>query len=318
LEYVDWCDMPRVSIVITSYNSGLLIGETLDSILAQSYRDFEIIVVDGGSTDDTIEVVSRYSSPVRLIAGQRLTKSAGRNVGIRAAQGEYIGFVDADDLWLPDKLQAQMDLLEEQPDLKWVYSDCYMFDGQTGANICTWSSRSRLHAGNILESLFQDYFIASPTPLVHRDVFDEVGHFDETFLRHQPEDTDMWLRVAAKFPVGLVSRPLARFRRHPSSLTMREDPKMALDGVLFVLDQAVIREPSRLGSLRGQVFAKRYVALGKGYAGMRQTSAARAMFIKAIQCDLATPAAYMFWLSTWLGGTLLHYLHRLNVAKRGY
>ena len=310
--------MPRVSVVITSYNSGLLIGETLDSILTQSYRDFEIIVVDGGSTDNTIEVVSRYPSPVRLIAGQRLTKSAGRNVGIRAAQGEYIGFVDADDLWLPDKLQAQMDVFKEQPNLKWVYSDCYMFDGQTKANICTWSSRSRLHAGAILGFLFQDYFIASPTPLVRREVFDAVGYFDETLLRHQPEDTDMWLRVAAKFPIGLVPKPLARFRRHPNSLTMREDPKMALEGVLFVLDRAVVREPARLGPLRGQVFAKHAIAFGRGYAGRGQTSAARALFMQAVHYYPVTPAAYLYWMGTWLGNTLLHYLYRLYVAKRGY
>jgi len=310
--------MPRVSVIITAYNAGALIGETLDSVLAQSYRDFEIIVVDGGSTDDTIEVVARYPSPVRLFAGQCLTKSAGRNVGIRAAQGEYIGFVDADDLWLPDKLQAQMDLFKEQPNLKWVYSDCYMFDGQTKANICTWSSRSRLYADDILKPLFEKYFMASPTPLVRREVFDEVGYFDETLLRHQPEDVDMWLRVAAKFPIGLVPKPLARWRRHSSSLTMREDPKMALEGLLFVLEQAVLREPLRLETLRGQVFAKCYVAFGKGYASMRQTSAARTMFVKAIQCYPATPVTYIFWLGTWLGGTLLHYLHRLNVARRGY
>ena len=310
--------MPKVSIVITSYNAERLIGETLDSILAQTYRDFEIVVVDGGSTDNTVEVVSCYPPPVRLIAGERLSKSAGRNVGIRAAQGEYIAFVDADDLWLPDKLQAQMDLFEEQPHLKWVYSDCYMFDGQTGANLCTWSNRSRLYAGNILELLFQNNFIASSTPVFQREVFEEVGDFDETLQRHQPEDADMWLRVAAEFPVGLIARPLARFRRHPNSLTMREDPQMALQGVISVLELAVLREPARLRPLRGQVFAKYYIALGKGYAGMGQTSAAREMLTKAMHYYPASPAAYMFWLTTWLGGKLLRRVHLLNVSRRGY
>ena len=310
--------MPRVSIVITSYNAEPFIGETLDSIMAQTYRDHEIIVVDGGSTDNTVEVVSHYPPPVRLIAGQRLNKAAGRNVGILAASGEYIAFVDADDLWLPDKLQAQINLFGEHPELNWVYSDCYMFDGQTGANICTWSSRSHLHAGDILELLFQNNFIASPTPVFRRDVFDTVGFFDDNLQRHQVEDADMWLRAAAKYPIGLVPRPLARYRRHPNSLTMREDPQMALQGIIFMLELAVKREPARLGPLRGRVFSNRCVGLGKGYAGMGETSAARSMFIEAIRYSPASPSAYILWLSTFLGGRLLHRLHLLNVARRGY
>ncbi len=310
--------MPKVSVVITAYNAELFIAETLDSVLAQTYRDYEIVVVDGGSTDNTVAVVARYPPPVRLIAGQRLSKAAGRNVGIRAAQGEYIALVDADDLWLPNKLQSQMDLFGEKPELKWVYSDCYMFDGWTGSNIGTWSKSCRLHAGNILELLFQNNFIASPTPVFQRCVFDEVGYFDETLQRHQPEDADLWLRSAAKFPIGLVFKPLARFRRHPNSLTMREDPQQALQGVISVLELAVAREPIRLGPWRGRVFAKRYVALGKGYMGMGQTRAARAMFTTAMRYYPPTPTAYVFWLSTWLGGKLLYRLHLLNVTKRGY
>ena len=309
---------PTVSVVIPTYNRAHMIGDTLNSVLAQTYRNFEIIVVDDGSTDNTPEVLTYYGSPVHYVRCENRGKSAARNTGIRVARGDYIAFLDSDDLWLPNKLQAQMDVFDEQPDLKWVYSDCYMFDGQTGADICTWSSHSRLYAGNIFELLFQNNFIASPTPVFRRQVFGEVGYFDETLQRHQPEDADMWLRTAAKFPIGLVSRPLARFRRHPNSLTMREEPQLALQGVISVLELAVAREPARLGPLRGRVFAKRYVALGKGYAGMGQASAARTMFTKALRYYPAIPSAYAFWLGTWLGGKFLYRLHLLNVAKRGY
>lgn len=310
---------PTVSVVIPTYNRAHMIGETLNSVLAQTYRSFEIIVVDDGSADNTPEVLAHYGPPVHYMRCENnIGKAAARNTGIRIARGDYIALLDSDDLWLPNKLQAQMDVFDEQPDLKWVYSDCYMFDGRTGANICTWSSHSRLYAGSIFELLFQNNFIASPTPVFWRQVFDEVGYFDETLQRHQPEDADMWLRAAAIFPIGLVSKPLARFRLHPNSLTMREDPQMALQGVISVLEHAVAREPTRLGPLRGRVIAKRYVTSGKGYAGMGRASTARAMFVQAMRYNPANPLAYLFWLSTWLGGNLLHRLHLLNVVRRGY
>jgi glycosyltransferase involved in cell wall biosynthesis len=310
--------MPRISVVITSYNAVGLIAETLRSVLDQTYRDLEIVVVDGGSTDGTIDLVSRYPPPVRLISGTRLSKSAGRNVGIRATEGEYIALVDADDLWRQDKLKRQMDVFAAQPDIGWVYSDCEMFDGQTSANLGLWSDRNRLYAGDILKPLFRNNFVASPTPVFHRSVFEKVGGFDEALARYEPEDADMWLRAAAEFPVGIVREPLARFRRHSESLTMREDPKLALEGILAVLDRAASREPERLGPLRDSVFAQWFVAAGKGHAGQGETPAARAMFARAIRCHPANVSGWLFWAATGIGGPTLHYLHRLNVGRRGY
>lgn len=309
--------MPCVSVVIIAFNAGTLIGETLDSILAQTFRDFEVIVVDNGSTDNTREVVSRYPAPVRLISGKRLTKSAGRNVGIRSARGEYIALVDADDLWLPEKLAMQIERLESLPTVRWVYSDCYTFDGRTGQTISTWSSRTRLCEGNILQPLLRDCIVASPTPVIHRTIFDEVGFFDESFLRHEPEDWDMWLRIAERYPVGLVNQPLARLRIHPGSLTAREDMWLTAEGVIAVVRRTLARNPEIPKGLQNRILADRYVSMGRGLAGAGRASEARALFSCAVKYHPWKVSAYLLWCSTWLGAAVLRRLRTINRARRG-
>lgn len=307
--------MPKISVVITAYNASKWIAATLDSVLAQDFIDFEVIVIDDGSTDNTALVVADYGERVRCIYRPNGGQPSARNVGIRAARGEYIAFVDADDLWTKEKLRLQMDLLQKTG-LAWVYCDAFAFDDQSGKRLYRFGEVVRQLTGDILESLFFNHFIPSPTPVIRKSVFEHVGYFDEDL--QFSEDWNMWLKIAAHYPIGLVSMPLAGYRVHSTSMTGKGDPQIKLQGCLTVVERAVVREPIRLGTLRGQVCAKYYVAFGKAYASMRQTSTARTMFMKAIQCYPANPSAYIFWLSTWLGGTLLHYLHRLKIARRGY
>ena len=308
--------MPRVSVVITAFNAGPLIAATLDSIVTQSYRDFEVIVVDGGSTDRTVEVVSGYPSPVRLIAGERLSKSAGRNTGIRSARGDYIAFVDADDLWLPQKLGRQVDYLKSSPSLQWVYSDCFILDeGKTNAR-STWSRRTPLQSGRILQPLLFDCIVPSPTPVIRRGVFEAVGLFDESFLRHEPEDWDMWLRVAARFPVGVIREPLAQLRVHTGSLTAQEDALLAAEGVMSVALRALDRNQDLPGRVRRQVLAKWYGRLGRGLAGRGLAPEARAFLVHAIQQNPRTLVPYLLWSSTWAGCSISRHLHKIHRALR--
>lgn len=301
-----------VSIVITSFNAGTLIGQTLESILAQTFQDIEVIVVDGGSTDNTLDIVSSYNKPVRLIAGQRLNKSAGRNVGIRSAEGQYIAFVDADDLWLPEKLMLQVNHLRRFREVLWVYSDCFVFDDQTGQNISTWSSRTRLYAGHILEPLLFDCIVPSPTPVIHRTVFNKVGLFDESLLRNECEDWDMWLRIAAAFPVGLIARPLARWRFHPESLTSREDRQVMAEGVISTIKRALARNDHLPAVLRKRVLAHCYFSMGCSLAGVGRCSEARTLFARALQQTPFKPSALLLWCSTWFGRGVLQQLRNIN------
>jgi len=296
--------MTMVSVVISAHNASPWIAETLESIFAQTFRDFELIVVDDGSTDDTRQVVARYGPSVRLITIGRSGKSTGKNTGIRAAKGDYIAFVDADDLWTPEKLELQVELLRRQPDLAWAYADGYLFDDSTGKTVGRFGQIARLHSGNILRSLLLVDFIASPTPIVRRDILERVGCFDETLLRHQPEDWDLWLRIAADYPVGLVNQPLVRYRLHAASLTAREEPRSALEGQVFVVERAVARHPECLGNLRNRAIANLYLGTGRVMARNGNTAEAREMFAWAIRLAPYDLRHYGYWLATFTGAGL--------------
>ena len=295
---------PEISVIISPYNAELWVAETLDSVLAQTFSNIEIIVVDGGSTDRTVEIVSRYGSPVRLIAEGRCTKSVGKNTGIRASQGNCVAFVDADDLWLPQKIELQLQLLRERPDLGWVYTDGYLFEDNTPNNLTTFGKLARLYAGDILPRLLLNDFIPSPTPLIRRQVLDRVGYFDETLLRHQPEDWDLWLRLAAFSPVGLVNQPLVRYRMHSESLMAREDPQLALDGKISIIERAVARDPSRLASLRARAMGHCYRQAAGTYAKKERWTEARQMYVRAIKFSPGLASAYAGWAACFLDGWL--------------
>jgi glycosyltransferase involved in cell wall biosynthesis len=310
--------MPRVSVVITALNADSFISETLDSVLAQEFVDLEVIVVDGGSTDRTIDVVSRYPAPVRLMAGQRLTKSAGRNIGIRSADGEFVAVLDADDCWLPEKLVRQLEYFENSPLCQWVYSDCFIIHDRSRRVVSRWSARNRLYSGPILEPLLFDCFVPSPTPLIRRRVFDQVGLYDESFLRHEPEDWDLWLRIAARFPVGVIHEPLAQLRVHPSSLTSREDLRLTADGALAVITRTFQRNPQLGEHLRKRVLSHWRRSFGKGLARVGRRQEAREFFSNAIETEPWNVNAYLLWMSTWLGqGAFRHLRNTSRMCVHG-
>jgi glycosyltransferase involved in cell wall biosynthesis len=251
---------PMVSVVIAAYSAARWIAETLDSVLAQTFQDFEVIVVDDGSTDETPEVVAGYGSRVRYLRQENGGQPSARNFGIRAVRGSYVAFLDADDLWLPEKLQLQMDLLSRHPNLAWVYSDAIVFDEESGQEVFRASDVTKLYAGDILRPLLLSNFIASPTPVIRRDVFDTVGYFDESPDLQFAEDWNMWLRIAAKYQVRFVERPLAKYRRHATSESATMSLQDAFQSAWTIVGNAVARDPERLSDLREQALAR--VCLG--------------------------------------------------------
>ena len=310
-----------VSVVIPAFNSAGWIAETLASILAQEYANLEIIVVDDGSADETTQVVARFER-VKLIRKANGGPGSARNMGIRAAHGEYIALVDGDDLWLPGKLRLQMDLLA-RTGLAWVYCDGFIFDGQTGQNTWTFGRVKRLYQGDILEPLLLNNFIASPTPVIRRDVFEAAGYFDEAGPVHLPADWQQWLRIAARYPIGLVRRRLVRYRVHAGSFSVREDPLDAFDRQMRVIEWAVAREPARLGPLKQRAIANLRIGIGRSLARKGDLPAARQMFAAASRLAPTNVTAYVYWLGARAGGPLLrggmsmrHWLRRLPPDTR--
>jgi glycosyltransferase involved in cell wall biosynthesis len=212
--------MPQVSVIIPTYNCARYLPEALDSVLAQTYLDFEIIVVDDGSTDNTQEVLAPYGDQIRVIRQANAGRGAARNAGILAARGEYIAFLDADDLWLPQKLEKQLALFETRPEIAWVYSDYAEF-GDSRATQTSFFDRRGLRPppeGQILLHVLADLSITwTGTVVARRTCFERVGLFDVSFPVVQ--DGDMWTRLASEFEVACADEVLALYRRHPTQVT---------------------------------------------------------------------------------------------------
>ena len=196
----------NVSVVLTCYNGSRWISEAIESVLAQTYEDFELLVVDDGSIDNCKEIVSSYlyDERVRYLYQQNRGFSAALNSGIKASSGCFIGFLGQDDIWLPNKLEFQMKYLNKHKEVALVYSNYYSIDSEDRimrairANMPTFPSKHE-----VVKRLFLNNFIGFETVLLRRECFDGVGLFDERMVAFS--DHDMWLRIAGRFDIAYCS-----------------------------------------------------------------------------------------------------------------
>jgi glycosyltransferase involved in cell wall biosynthesis len=220
---------PLVSVVIPAYNAEALLGETLNSVLAQSYTNLEIIVVDDGSTDATPQLLEKYSDRVRVLRQANAGQAAARNHGAREAHGELLAFLDHDDLWDPDKTACQVALLDRFPEALAVYCDHRAIDAQ--GNLL--SSSGALHfprsSGEMLRALLLSCCIVTPgLVLLRRHAFDVSGGFDEAPLMRGSEDYAFWLRLATRGSFIYSPDTLVSYRRHEQQATRQKHWEMHL------------------------------------------------------------------------------------------
>jgi glycosyltransferase involved in cell wall biosynthesis len=224
--------MPKVSVIVPTYNRAHFLAEAIQSVLDQTFQDFEVMVVDDGSTDNTKEVVDRFQDPrIKYIYRRNRGLSAARNTGIKASIGEYIALLDSDDIWLPQNLELNVKLLDSRPDIALVCSDLYEFNNDTGATIRRlWRNRSgrywrELQDGTrqpLTEYLSGRASLRIVTVIMRRQVFDEAGYFDEALQAF--EDFDMYVRIFQRFSsIGIINMPLVRVRKHRAHLSRDYD-----------------------------------------------------------------------------------------------
>ena len=194
---------PLVSVIIPTYNRGWMLKEAIDSVLAQDFTDFELIVVDDGSTDDTGQVLAAYDQKVIAVHQSNRGVSAARNRGIGAASGQLIAFLDSDDLWLPRKLSTQVDFFHSNPDA--VINQTEEIWIRNGVRV---NPKTRHHkfSGMIFEKSLALCLVSPSAVMMRRSLFDEVGLFDEDLPAC--EDYDLWLRLSWRYPVHLIETPL--------------------------------------------------------------------------------------------------------------
>jgi len=199
---------PRVSVVITTYNYGLFLPEAIDSVLRQTFKDFEVIVVDDGSTDNTSEVILPYlSNPcLRYIRKENGGQASAKNRGIIESKGEFIAFLDADDVWFPTKLEKQIALFADQK-VGVVYSKRVLIDPYGNERPF---GHPKLYRGPVLDQIFINNFVCFSSAIVKRQCFEEVGKFDESLP--MAIDYDLWLRIAVHYHFDYVNEPLVKYR----------------------------------------------------------------------------------------------------------
>jgi glycosyltransferase involved in cell wall biosynthesis len=194
---------PEVSVIIPTYNRGWILREAIDSVLAQDFKDFELIVVDDGSTDDTVKILDDYGQDLMRIRQTNRGVSAARNHGIAAASGHLIAFLDSDDLWLPRKLSTQVAFFDANPSA--VINQTEEIWIRNGVRV---NPKVRHHkfAGMIFERSLALCLVSPSAVMMTRSLFDEVGLFDEALPAC--EDYDLWLRISWRYPVHLIETPL--------------------------------------------------------------------------------------------------------------
>jgi glycosyltransferase involved in cell wall biosynthesis len=209
--------VPRLTAAIITHNRALYLPRAVESVLAQTYRDFEVVVVDDGSTDDTAAAVEPYLDRIRYVRREHEGKAAARNAAVELAQGDLLAFCDSDDCWYPDRIERQLPVLEQRPDAGMVHGHIALIDSDSRPlPKLTAEHRtllSRAHRGGATYAGYAaDCRCFSSTILLRRHVFDTVGLYDSEL---PIEDYDFYLRLVLDFPVAFMDdRPLAWYRVH--------------------------------------------------------------------------------------------------------
>ena len=257
------CADPVMSVVIPAYNNASTLAEAIASVRSQSRPCYEIIVVDDGSTDTTCKVADDLAgAELRLIRQHHGGPGAARNTGINAARGEWIALLDADDLWLPGKLEVQLAALRRSPEARFSFAGQVVRrpDGSERAHECPLPRKS------LFIDLLKGNRLPTSTALIRRDCFADAGLFD-TSLR-TGEDWDMWLRLAALFSGVLVSQPLEIYRASADcnkySVELLERCKNRVLERLFTDSRIAALHPE-LAGLRRRVYAWHHAVLAKSY-----------------------------------------------------
>jgi glycosyltransferase involved in cell wall biosynthesis len=210
-----------VSVVMPTYNQARFIGSAVESVLSQSRANFELIVIDNYSPDGTEAVISAFKDPrikYMKFANNGIV-AASRNYGIRMAKGEYVAFMDSDDLWLPDKLEKQAAAFLSPIAPVLVYSRFRVINGDAISDRVLPEKRWCL-GGDAFQALYLKHFIACSGVMVKKTVLDRIGGFDEKPELLTVEDMDLWLRISLDAPVCCASmEPLFLYRVHPGNLS---------------------------------------------------------------------------------------------------
>ena len=297
--------MSKVSVIIPTYNRAEFLGSAIESALKQTFTDLEIIVSDDMSTDNTRELVESFEDQrIRYILNKgEKGPSAARNTAILASKGEYIAFLDDDDEWLPDKLQKQVELLDNsRPNICGVYSNRLFIEKKTG-KIISDNPGTEILEGNLLNQLIIKSPIHTSTVVIRKSCLDEIGLFDETIS--YMEDYDLWIRLSMKWDFEYISRPLAKAYVHGIAHLSHnlEGQTKGRERILKRYKHLLQKNKRRWGEF--------YICQGAEYCQLKQMKEGRKTILKGIITYPFNKMAYFHLFSSFLGENNYQRLRKL-------
>ena len=296
--------MPRVSILLTCFNHIRFLPAAFDGIQNQTFRDFEIIAIDDGSTDGTREWLSDRKEPLtRVFNEKNLGTYASLNVALGRATGEFIAILNDDDLWSPEKLEKQVTLLDERPDVGLVHTDGSFIDGDGKQMEGTplGFEFPRFETGDVLLGLVYQNKIIASAALARRKCFDDLGGFNEQYFGSG--DWEMWFRIAEKWKIGFIDEPLTFYRVHGGNASHKleriwKDDQMLREWIAGELDKI---ENGRFddNELR-RAKAHNFACLGTVKALNGDPAGGREAYAKSIQLAPERMKSYLRYAATLL------------------
>ena len=295
----------KVSVIVPAYNSADYTVETVESILAQTYRDFELIVVDDGSTDNTREAMASFGEAITYIYKENGGACSARNLGISRSSGEFVACIDCDDLWVLDKLERSLERLEAEPELALVFTACYLIDKD---GEITGKTNYKFKLSRPYVELLHENFITAPSVVMRRACLDQVGAFDERIFI--PADWDLWLRLARSFPIAYIDAPLSKYRM-VSNYTLRH-AQQYVEETQYLLDKHFALSADLTPIERNHILSKIYVDHSTLYRENGDMRSARAKLRAAIKLNSTSWPAYGHLVLSLLGRAIWSFADRLK------
>lgn len=281
----DYLVSPKVSVIIPTYNCASMIAQCLDSVLNQTFKDFEVIVIDDGSTDDTERVIAPYKNRITYIRQVNQGAAAARNRGIKEARGDYIAFLDSDDLWFPDKLEKQILFLAQHPEYDMICGNGVFFGGgeKDGQPVITRKRVATIKKeGLTLKNIYLKGLIYPSTMLVKKSVLDDIGGFDSNI----PVCGDRYLSLCflLKHKAAFIDEALVKRRLHPGNISKRTERTQLQ--MIKTTEKLIDNYPKAItligkGTIKKEI-TKRYFKLGMIYLKDNKRDMAEDAFKKAL------------------------------------
>jgi glycosyltransferase involved in cell wall biosynthesis len=285
---------PSVTVIIPTYNRGEMLRAALASAAAQTFRAFEVLVVDDGSEEDLRPVIGAFDGPVRHLRIEHGGAARARNAGIEAARTDLIAFLDSDDLWLPEHLARTVPIPQEHPEVGLVYHDKVTLN-PAGRPVP--SRRSRPHpSGSVTEPLFAYDFIPTPSVVCRRELLSRAGCFDPAMV--PSEDYDLWLKMSLLCQFAWVDQPLMQRRQHNGNISKQHRTRNEV--VRVVLKERFWRGSAASVAIRPpsarKVLAKAFYRAGRLLLKGGWNTSARRFLRRSLQYRPFYPRA-LFWLA---------------------